>query len=83
MCVLEVSQREPYWVPGTSETSLLRSAHRLRRVSKQTAEATQLLVQAEATKLLGQTLFRAPDNQAPSPSEERCLLGRARPEQLR
>jgi hypothetical protein len=39
-----------------------------RRVSKLTAEATQLL---------GQTLFRAPDIQALSPPEERCLPGRA------
>ena len=43
---------EPSWAPGPSETSLQNSAGRLWRVSKQTAEATQLLEQ---------TLFRAPD----------------------
>ena len=38
-----------------------------------TTEATQLLGQAEATQLLGETLFWAPDIWAPSPPEERCL----------
>ena len=47
--------REPSCVPGPLETSLHRSAHRLRRVSKQTAEETQLLGQAEVTQFLGQT----------------------------
>jgi hypothetical protein len=37
-------------------------------VSKQTAEATQLL---------GQAPFQAPDIQAPSLPEERCLPGKA------
>ena len=40
----------------------------LLRVSEQTAEVTQLL---------GQTPFRDPDIQAPSPPEERCPPGRA------
>ena len=40
-------------------------------------EATQLLGQAEGTQLLGQTLFKALDIQAPSLPEERCLSGRA------
>ena len=31
----------------------------------------------EATQLLGQTPFQAPDIQTPSPTEERCLPGRA------
>ena len=43
----------------------------------QTTEATQLLRQAEMTELLGQTPFQAPDIRAPSPPEERCLIGRA------
>ena len=47
------------------------------QVSKQTAEATQLLGQAEATKLLRQTLFQAPDIQASSLPEERHLPGKA------
>ena len=38
----------------------------------QTAEATQLLGQTEATQLLEQTIFQAPDTWAPSPPEERC-----------
>jgi hypothetical protein len=40
--------RELSWVPGPSETSLHRSAHRLWRVSEWTTEATQLLRKAEA-----------------------------------
>ena len=40
-------------------------------------EATQLLGQAEGTQLLGQTLFKALDIQAPSLPEERCLPRRA------
>jgi hypothetical protein len=43
----------------------------------QTTEATQLLGQAKATQLLGQTLFQAPDIWAASPPEERCLPRRA------
>jgi hypothetical protein len=65
------------------ETSLHRSAHILRRVSERTAEATQLLGQAEVTQLLGQTLFLDPDIWAPSPPEERCPPVRALPEQVR
>jgi hypothetical protein len=62
-------------LPDPSETSLCRSARELWRVSKQTAEATQLL---------GQALFWAADIQAPSPREERWLSGRAQPpEQVR
>ena len=38
-----------------------------------TTEVTQLLGKAEGTQLLGQTPFRAPDIQAPSLTEERCL----------
>ena len=49
----------------------------------QTTEATQILEQAEATQLLGQTLFRAPDIQAPSPPEERCPPRRALQVQVR
>ena len=45
--------REPSWLRDPSETSLHRSAHRLRRVKERTAEATQLLGQSEATQLLG------------------------------
>jgi hypothetical protein len=37
--------REPSWVPDLSETSLLRSAHGLLKVSELTAEETQLLGQ--------------------------------------
>ena len=48
-------RREPSCVPGPLETSLCRSACRLWRVSKWTAEATQLLEPAEASQLLGQT----------------------------
>jgi hypothetical protein len=59
---------EPSWVLGPLETSLHRSAHRLRMVSKQTAESTQLL---------GQIPFQAPDIRAFPPPEERCLPGRA------
>jgi hypothetical protein len=59
---------EPSWVLDPSKTSLCRSAHRLWRVSEQTAEATQLL---------GQTPFWDPDIQAPSPPEKRCLPLRA------
>ena len=44
------------------------SAHRLWRLSEQSAEAMQLL---------GQTPFQALDIWAPSLSEERCLPGRA------
>jgi hypothetical protein len=58
--------RESSWVPDPSETSLLRSAYGLSRVSKRAAEVTKLLGQAEATQLLGQTLLRAPDILAPS-----------------
>jgi hypothetical protein len=46
-------------------------------VSEQTAEGTELLEQAEATQLLGQTSFQAPDIRAPSLPEERYLPGRA------
>jgi hypothetical protein len=42
-----------------------------------TAEPTQFLGQAEATQLLGQTPFQAPDIWAPSPREGRCPPGRA------
>jgi hypothetical protein len=41
------------------------------------AEVTQILGQAEATPLLGQTPFQAPDIQARSPPEERCPPRRA------
>ena len=41
--------RESSCLPGPPETSMRRSAHRLRRVSKQTAEATQLLGQTPAS----------------------------------
>jgi hypothetical protein len=68
---------EPSWVPDPSETSLNRSAHGLQRVSKQTAEGIQLLVQGKVTQLLGQTPFWAPDIWAPSPPKERCLPRRA------
>jgi hypothetical protein len=37
-----------------------------------TTEATELLGQAEAIQLLGQTPFRAPDIRAPSLPEQRC-----------
>jgi hypothetical protein len=47
------------------------------QVRAQTAEATQLLGQAEVTYLLGQTPFQAPDIQAPSPPQERYPHGRA------
>ena len=57
------------WVLGPSHTSLCRSDHGLLRVSKQTAEATLLLGQAEATHL-GQMKVR-------SLPEERCLFERA------
>jgi hypothetical protein len=43
----------------------------------QTTEVTQLLGQAEATQLLGQTLFWVPDIPAPYWTEERYLPGRA------
>ena len=43
----------------------------------QTTEATELLGQAEVTQLLGQTPFQAPDIQAPTSPEERCLPRRA------
>ena len=66
--------REPSWVLGPSDTSLCRSVHRLQRVSKQTAEVTQLL---------GQTPLQAPDIWASSLPEERCLSRRARLEQVR
>ena len=66
-----------FWeVQGTVSTPG-RSPHlktyRLRRVSKQTAEETQLL---------GQTPFRAPAIQAPFLPEERCPPGRALQEQV-
>ena len=48
-----------------------------------TIEATQFLVQAEATQLLGQNQFQAPDIREPSLPEERCPPGRAQPEQVR
>ena len=48
------------------ETSLRRWECGLQRL--------QLLGQAEATQLLGQTMFRAPDIQAPSLPKERCPL---------
>ena len=69
--------REPSCLPGPSETSLRRSALRLWRVNERTTEATQLLGQAEATQLLEQIPFQAPDIQAPSPTEERRPPGRA------
>ena len=47
------------------------------QVSLWTAEATQLLGQAEVAQLLGQTLFQAPEIRAPFPPEETCLPGRA------
>ena len=47
-----------------------------------TTEATQLLGQVEAAQILGQTPFRVPDIQAPSPPEERCPPGRSLPEQV-
>jgi hypothetical protein len=43
----------------------------------QTTEVTKVWEQAEATQLLGQTPFLAPDKQAPSLPEERCLPRRA------
>jgi hypothetical protein len=43
------------------------------QVRVQTTEATQLLGLAEATQLLAQTPFPAPDIQAPSLPEERYL----------
>jgi hypothetical protein len=46
-------------------------------------EVTQIMGQAEATQLLGQTPFQTPDIQAPSPPEERCLPLRALSEQER
>jgi hypothetical protein len=42
-----------------------------------TSEVTQLLGQAEATQLLGQNPFQAPDILGTSPPEERCLRRRA------
>ena len=54
--------REPSCVLGPSEFSLCRSARRLQRVSEWTVEATQLL---------GQTSFQAPDIQATSPPQDR------------
>jgi hypothetical protein len=42
-----------------------------------TVEATQLLGQTEATELLGQIPFWAPDIRALSPSEESCPPRRA------
>jgi hypothetical protein len=60
--------KEPSCVPGPSETSQLRSAHKLLRVSKLTAEATQLL---------GQTPFWVPDIWALSLPEERWPPGKA------
>ena len=55
-------------------------------VSSQTAKDEQAdcrsyttLGQAEATQLLGQSLFQAPDIRAPSLPEERCLPKRALP----
>jgi hypothetical protein len=42
-----------------------------------TTEATQLLRQAEATQLLGQTLFQGPDIWAPSLLEESYLPRKA------
>ena len=51
-------------------------------MSEQTAEGTELLEQAEATQLLGQTSFQAPDIRAPSLPEERYLPGKVLPEHL-
>jgi hypothetical protein len=51
-------------------------------MSLQTTEVTQLLGQAEATWLLGQTLFQAPDIREPSLPEERYPPGRALTEHL-
>jgi hypothetical protein len=48
----------------------------------QATEATQVLGQAEVTEVLGQTSFQSPDIQEHSPTEERCLPGRALPEHL-
>jgi hypothetical protein len=47
------------------------------QVRVQTAEATQLLIQAEATHFLAQKLFQAPDIWALSPPEERWPPRRA------
>ena len=47
-----------------------------------TIEVTQLLGQAEATQLLAQTPFQAPDIWALSPPEERCPPGKALKEQV-
>ena len=52
-------------------------------MSERTAEVTQLLRQAGATQLLGETLFQAPDIRAPFPPEERYLPRRALSEQVR
>jgi hypothetical protein len=52
-------------------------------VSEKTAEAKQLLRQAEATQLLGQTPFQTLDIRATSLPEERCPHGRALSEQVR
>jgi hypothetical protein len=45
-------------------------------VSEETAEVTQVLGQAKATQLLGQTPFWAPDIQGHSSPEDSCLPGR-------
>jgi hypothetical protein len=51
------------------------------QVSVQTTEDTQLLEQTKVTQLLGQTLFQAPDIQAPFPArgEVYVLPGRVLP----
>jgi hypothetical protein len=48
-----------------------------------TIEVTQLLGQAEATQLLGQSPLQAPDLQATFLPEESCPPRRALPEQVR
>jgi hypothetical protein len=66
--------------PGKVLSGSRGGSHLVSRVPQRpvcTGESAQLLGQAEATQLLGQTLFRAPDILAPSPAEERCLLERA------
>jgi hypothetical protein len=53
------------------------------QVRVETTEATQLLGQSEATQLLEQTPFQAPDIQAHFSPEERCLHRRVLSEQVR
>jgi hypothetical protein len=76
--------REPSWVPDPSETSLHRSTHKLRRVNEWNADAAQVLGQAEATQLLEQTLFPAPDiGHFPHQRRGVCQGGLWPPEQVR